>query len=340
MKPSLWTPAEVACEVRQNGFDKFSRDFMQSGITGKDLYFVTDADLKKIGMTITQRSKFMTWVKSLPPYRVKSNPGGNKLHKCLEPRPDFDLPKTPASPKQSSQRTTTTFRTTDTRSSGTRASASRRVTPYNTNVSSYSSKVHTFAPPSDDFDIHELDFTPPPRVTTIPKPIRAMRGKGPKLNISEDGSTSDRQPCHYCGRKFAPDRLPVHERICAKTRKRRPFNASMHRVSGTEMRYVPRSSRAESKSNSRKYINGKPKYKIEHENLVAALRAARGMAAYESGKIKAMPKMPKMQDVPDGRVKCPVCGRKFGPEQAERHIPFCKRNAGIRPPARPVKRRY
>jgi len=321
MRPTKWTPAEVASELRSVGLGKYTKDFIESNISGQDLYSITDSDLRNIGMTITARSAFQQFVKSLPPPRTR-NPAPNKLRKCLKPRTEFSATPQRQEVRQTAQGTRPSFRTTDTRASAT---TTRRVTAYNTNARG--KKAFTFAPEKDDFDIRELEFTPPPRVNKIPKRINQLRGKGPK--IPEEGSTDNRVPCRFCGRKFVADRVDVHERICGRVKKRPTFNSSKQRVAGTEMEAFVRMQRrmgtgVSSSRTQQKMINGKPKYRVEHENLIAALRAARAASLYEKGKIKKMPKMPKMQELPDDRVQCPYCKRRFGHEQAERHIPSCK----------------
>lgn len=327
MRPSKWTPAEVACELRNIGLGKYARDFMESNISGPDLFSVTETELRNIGMTVTARSTFQQFIKSLPPSRVK-NPAPNRLHKCLKVRPDFDLPTANTELAHTSQQTKPSFRTTDTRISGP-----RNTTKYNRNV--IGKKACTFAQEEDDFDIHELDFTPPPRVNKIPKRINQLKGKGPK--IPEEGSTDNRVACRFCGRKFASDRIDVHERICGHTKKRTVFNSAKQRISRAELELLMRmqkknaAAKAAASKTQKKTINGKPKYKIEHENLVAALRAARGASLYEKGKIKKMPSVPQMQELPDERVQCPYCKRRFGHEQAERHIPSCKNQYLIKP---------
>lgn len=74
----------------------------------------------------------------------------------------------------------------------------------------------------------------------------------------------DLSECRYCGRRFATDRLGVHEDICGKTgkKKRKAYDATKHRVVGTELEgYVlkPGKKTASSKVNnpadfSRQYI--------------------------------------------------------------------------------------
>lgn len=147
----------------------------------------------------------------------------------------------------------------------------------------------------------------------------------------EDGDDGDRTPCRYCGRKFASDRLATHEDICATASKKRPtFNAQKQRLQGTELAgyFNPRNAKKNDAKKPNDMINGEKKYKVEHENLVAALRAARRYAKYEDDKAagKAVgppPKGPALKEVPDDRIQCPGCGRKFGETQYERHRQSC-----------------
>ena len=350
MRPNKWTPSDVASELRNIGLGKYARDFEESKISGLDLYTVSDADLRNIGMTITARSTFQNFVKSLPVVHNKPT-APHKLKKAEAPVRQ----QRPPTAKTNSQTTKTTFKTTDTRvrtpatsttsaatpssrgvsgTTSTRSTATRTSTRNTT--STRSSKVRTFAPPADDFDIHELDFTPPPRVNKIPKRMNAV-GKKSNFNVPESGAVDDRVACRFCGRKFASDRIDTHERICGKQKKRPKFNSMKQRIADTDAAMFARSNRKSAPARTPpKMINGKPKYRVEHENLVAALRAARGMAAYESGKRKSPPPMPKMQEMPDDRVQCPYCKRRFGEEVARRHIPNC--SARYAPPMRGGRR--
>jgi hypothetical protein len=107
-------------------------------------------------------------------------------------------------------------------------------------------------------------------------------------------------------------------------RKRKPFDAAKQRLRGTEAAGYQRSSKTKEEHRV-EMIGGKPKYVVEHENLVAGMRAARKMTAYEDAAARGQargppPPMPVMQEVPDGRVECKICHKKFGPEQYERHV--------------------
>ena len=227
-----------------------------------------------------------------------------------------------------------------------------RITPYNTGYVG-TGKVCTFAPPSDDFDIHELDFTPPPRVTTIPKRIR-VGAKKSRFKVPEQGSTDNRVACRYCGRKFAPDRISTHESICMTSRRKPQFHTRAQQRYGV---YDPVYEASISKTGRGNYksttelINGKPKYKIVHEELVAALRLARGIEPgapdplrklrkrqeqrMRQGRVKASQR-PKLCAMPTDRIECPYCHRKFGEETAKRHIPRCPAQYSV--PARGGKR--
>jgi hypothetical protein len=124
------------------------------------------------------------------------------------------------------------------------------------------------------------------------------------------------------------------------TKKRRVFDAAKQRLRGTEAAGFQRSAKVK-ETRRVEMIGGKPKYKVEHENLIAGMRAARRMVAYEEAAAKGKargppPPMPVLKEVPDGRIECRVCHKKFGPEQYERHVRtgYCSPNAtGMAPRA-------
>jgi uncharacterized Zn-finger protein len=135
--------------------------------------------------------------------------------------------------------------------------------------------------------------------------------------------------CRYCGRRFAADRIAVHERVCAKSQKakKRVFDARKQRLAGTGA-----DNYADGLDDSKptKPKNNNRKYKIEHEKLVNALRSAREYTAYESAVASGKPanpppKIPSYEMDDDDRIPCPHCGRKFAAEAAARHVPACER---------------
>ncbi|OHS98625.1 hypothetical protein TRFO_34957 [Tritrichomonas foetus] len=76
-----------------------------------------------------------------------------------------------------------------------------------------------------------------------------------------------------------------------------------------------------------------PKCKRDHDKMVEQIRAARKYMAYEKAleegrAVGPPPELPPIEEPPD-LVQCPNCGRKFGEEQAKKHIPVCQRmNSG------------
>lgn len=60
--------------------------------------------------------------------------------------------------------------------------------------------------------------------------------------------------CKYCSRRFAEDRLAIHQDICAKTgkKKRRTYDATKHRVQGTEMEQFVKKGTRQTKVNKLK----------------------------------------------------------------------------------------
>ena len=182
------------------------------------------------------------------------------------------------------------------------------------------SRTHNKYDNDDDDD----GYKPPARKTMTQRPKKSA----PPPSAADDGP-DDRVACSICGRKFAPDRIEAHERACqaSASRKKKVFDSSKMRVQGTEAAQFQGMSHEEPKKK-------KVDFRKQHEQLVANMRAARQVQQYEDDRAKGKavgppPALPKYEMPDDDRVECPYCGRKFGAEAAERHIPFCERqNAG------------
>ncbi|XP_072855160.2 zinc finger C2HC domain-containing protein 1A [Pogona vitticeps] len=135
------------------------------------------------------------------------------------------------------------------------------------------------------------------------------------------GKAEDLLPCKICGRTFFPNALRKHVPICQKSanRKRKTFDSSRQRAEGTDIPTVkplkPRPEPAKKPSNWRR----------KHEELLAAIRAAKGVdqVLKEGGKLPPPP--PPTYD-PD-YIQCPYCQRRFNESAADRHISFCKEQA-------------
>lgn len=89
-----------------------------------------------------------------------------------------------------------------------------------------------------------------PRAPSNNRPSSKQTAKSPVVR-------DDLSECRYCGRRFATDRLGVHEDICGKTgkKKRKPFDATKHRVQGTELEgYVNKIGKKGSKVSNSIYL--------------------------------------------------------------------------------------
>ncbi|XP_076235060.1 uncharacterized protein LOC143179630 [Calliopsis andreniformis] len=132
-------------------------------------------------------------------------------------------------------------------------------------------------------------------------------------------------PCKVCGRRFAQDRVGLHEQICTKTgqKKRKQFDTMMHRVRGTELESFVKKGICK-KIEKPKKTEVKSNWRRKHEDFINAIRSAKQVQAHlaAGGKISDLPPPPP-SDTSD-YIQCPHCGRKFNQAAAERHIPKCE----------------
>uniref|UniRef100_A0A1I8P2P7 C2HC/C3H-type domain-containing protein n=1 Tax=Stomoxys calcitrans TaxID=35570 RepID=A0A1I8P2P7_STOCA len=173
---------------------------------------------------------------------------------------------------------------------------------------------------------------PPPRIKTPPPGMAA---------------------CQYCQRNFNEDRLQKHEDVCRKmtSTKRKIFDASKHRVKGTEAeKYVAKKGKltaapkispviAAVKNNAQADGSKKSNWRKKHEEFINAIREAKKVQAYlaKGGKLSDLPPPPPSEN-PD-YIQCPHCNRRFNESAAERHIPKCANMQHNKP--KPVqKKRY
>lgn len=142
----------------------------------------------------------------------------------------------------------------------------------------------------------------------------------------------DRVPCPNCGRKFNPDRLPVHMKSCNKMKKRSIFNSKNKRVAEgmgkfetpTKKSQQNKSSTTKQKSKTTTKSEKSAKWKRDHNELMKAIKMSRLIkkVEQEGGDISKIPVAPSEPN--EDFVECKYCYRRFAPNTAERHIPKCK----------------
>lgn len=133
-------------------------------------------------------------------------------------------------------------------------------------------------------------------------------------------------PCKACGRRFAPDRVALHEQICIKTgqKKRKQFDTMMYRVKGTDIEPFVKKGLVKKQMEKSKKPEVKSNWRRKHEDFINAIRSAKQVQAHlaAGGKLSDLPP-PPVSDNCD-YIQCPHCGRKFNKAAADRHIPKCE----------------
>lgn len=138
------------------------------------------------------------------------------------------------------------------------------------------------------------------------------------VEFPKENEIKELLPCITCNRSFHPSLLQRHSNICMKNAKKKKviFDSSKQRREGTDMAaYLPHLKKTQDVS-----INvEKPKknWKAKHEDLIRAVKAARGEKVDEKF----------LQTKPIDTEACPHCARNFGPKSYDRHVEFCRERA-------------
>ena len=320
--PSDWTPEDVADQLRTVGLGKYARKFIEAGVTGPEFVAMTDLRLRDFGLPVKDRMTLVNYLKCLPGTGIAKRAAGAT-----------GMPARGSGGGGGRAGGMGSGRVAGGGMGSGRAAAAPRgsaAMPKQT-AASKGRVAARAAEPRDPEPVAAVPKKPP-----VKRPGGLGRGgRQPDIPMeAADAGPDDRVECSYCGRKFASDRIAKHEDVCrTASKKRKVFNAKAQRIRGTEAAQFQKASREPAKPRQQ-MINGKPKYVVEHENLVASLKAARKYAAYAdaaaAGKAKGPPPpMPQLQEVPDDRIQCKYCGRKFGQEQYERHVRHCAASAPI-----------
>jgi rubredoxin len=157
---------------------------------------------------------------------------------------------------------------------------------------------------------------PPVNVNTSAS-FAQMKGNNPTNDISEypeEEDEEDREACRVCGRKFRAEIIDKHQVVCAKNKNKKVKKFKVSVIPDeliADAKKAQRESALIAKTQPKPKPLKMPKWKMEHEQFMAVLKANKTGAP--------VPTNPDLDD----RIECPTCGRKFGETAAERHIAKC-----------------
>ncbi|KAG1674593.1 hypothetical protein FOA52_001842 [Chlamydomonas sp. UWO 241] len=171
---------------------------------------------------------------------------------------------------------------------------------------------------------------PPPRVAPPQRrpppspPANSQAFDAPSM-YPEDASDMHRIECRSCGRRFAPEALEKHARVCSKVfgSKRKVYDVSKARVEGTDAAQFARKAGRAPPPKKVAPKGAVPKWKAQSNQLQEAMRNMREVKVrLANGEdIRNIPVAPSTHD--PSLVQCPHCGRRFNEKAADRHIGHC-----------------
>lgn len=141
-------------------------------------------------------------------------------------------------------------------------------------------------------------------------------------------------PCRHCGRKFRPEAKARHEAICVKVfqKERRKFKAVEQRAPSEALQLQQETKRAQRRDGNKlrpgQVVQNQASnnWRVKSEAFRNAIKESRVISRFqrEGRDLRDLPPPKALPQELDDRVPCPHCGRRFGQQQAERHIPQCK----------------
>jgi len=145
----------------------------------------------------------------------------------------------------------------------------------------------------------------------------------------EEPGLSPTGECRYCGRKFNPESLAKHQKVCQDRpdkKKRKKFDSKAARLVAEEQKKLQAENAMSIKKPPAKGPAKKvPKWKQQSQQFRNAMKAVAGDDE-NNGPTTYVPAPPE-EDT--SRTQCPTCGRSFNEEAAKRHIPFCANKAKL-----------
>ncbi len=133
--------------------------------------------------------------------------------------------------------------------------------------------------------------------------------------VSDRETVTERIPCQFCNRKFAPEILVKHSNVCEKTlnKKRKTFDSAKQRIQGTELaEFAP--------ANAIKK-NDNASHSLAKDKHIPATRLSDATQHVPSRKTN---KLTSPVTKNSNYERCPHCDRSFGPKAFDRHIEWCK----------------
>ena len=174
--------------------------------------------------------------------------------------------------------------------------------------------------------------SPPPSSSPRPPPPASASSYEVESLESDPFPVVSTFPCPQCGRSFNESALAKHvaKAVCQRTR--RPFDVKAQRLGEVvaELARVQTTSAGDGRSGRGKKEEKVSKWRQERARLQEAIQAGKAIEqALKEG--KSLTSIPvAVSSLPDDRVQCPHCLRKFAEHSADRHIPHCKnRNARL-----------
>ena len=176
--------------------------------------------------------------------------------------------------------------------------------------------------------------SPPPSSSPRPPPPAPASSYDAELLETDPFPVVPTFPCPECGRSFNELALAKHvsKGVCQRTRK--VFDVKAQRLGEVvgELAKVQSKGGGEGKGGRGKKEGGEKvsKWRQERARLQEAIQAGKAIEqALKEG--KSLASIPvAVSSVPDDRVQCPHCLRRFAEQSADRHIPHCKnRNARL-----------
>jgi hypothetical protein len=174
--------------------------------------------------------------------------------------------------------------------------------------------------------------------------------------IEEEDDDGDRIECDGCGRKFKPESLQKHKKICKKVfqSKRKKFDMKKQRIVDEEHKDILKNAEFSEKKGKAKKVDtvleakkkaNKEKWKKQSEEFRRMLRGT-AQADMKDDNILVVKGAPGTIQKPsepvynDDYEHCSICNRRYNSDAFKKHLPHCEKkkkeamikNGGKNPP--------